>query len=466
MRLRFNFIILIFIFSFFSYHLHANNKANQHVYTIQDILDLVEMTIEDDSIDIIDSLDTKQNYFSKPDFELHINRDSLKLILNRIGSSYLHIDTISQDSVHIFESMLLSTIQHPYFFDWVYNRKGYHIKNEEDRNVLIQKIKTSNNILVINQANNLYLYELNDKEKIKKNTSLSFQEYVLINQDIMPRSMPLQTHKVAPLYWNRNALTGLHVSQHYVSPNWYRGGESHIAINAFANGFYNYSNKKNIQWENRFDFKAGFNSSSADTVRFLQTNDDLLRLTSKIGYKAFNKFFYTGQAEFSTQLFNTFRPNSYERITAALSPVRFNLSAGLDYKENSNLSIFVSPISYKFIYVNDTTKHQSVNLSIADRLGIKKGRKSLNEVGSLLRVTAKYKITDDIEVSTRSSFYTNYSGIEIDAEIIGDFIINRFLSTRVSLNPRYDSTVKLPNNQKPQLQFRQFISLGFSYRFY
>ena len=52
---------------------------------------------------------------------------------------------------------------------------------------------------------------------------------------------------------------------------------------------------------------------------------------------------------------------------------------------------------------------------------------------------------------------------EIDCEIIGNFRINRYLSAKVSLNPRYDTTIILSDGTKPKFQFKEFISLGFNY---
>ncbi|MBP6284221.1 MAG: DUF3078 domain-containing protein [Paludibacteraceae bacterium] len=443
----------------------ASTSQVSYVHTLDDLLDSIEeLHVAEDTIPLFVTSDSLQ-LISIPDFELFINRDSLRLLLHKIGSPYHSIESIHPDSTHIFEDILLATVQHPYFLDWVFTRKGLAINNETEKKSLIDKIHTGKHIALIKQADDIYLYELDDQKTLKKNKQLSFEEYVLVNQNITPRHRALSAQKITPLYWKRGAQAGLHFSQNYISSNWYRGGESHLALLAFANGFYDYTNKKNIQWENKIDFKAGFNSSSADTVRFLQTNDDLLRMSSKFGYKAFTKFYYTAQTEISTQLFNTYRPNSYERITAALSPIRLYVSIGLDYKEASGFSVFFSPISYKYVYVNDTSTHVNVSQSIADKLGIPKGQKYIQEVGSLIRAQYTWKLSSDIQIDSRSSFYTNYKGIEVETEIVGNFLINRFLNTRLSLNPRYDSTFKLPNNEKPRVQLKQLISLGFSYKF-
>jgi hypothetical protein len=459
---RLSLLVFIITMAFVGYA--SSTIPVSYVYNMDEILEIAkEANVDNDNLHK-ETVNVDTLVVQLPDFELIVNRDSLRLLLHKIGPAYSKIDSLQSDSVHIFENMLLATIQHPYFLDWIFTRNGTMLQSDIEKRAIIDKIKSGKPIVVIKQPHEIYLYDLQDQTKVKKNASLSFQEYVLINQNITPRNRTVSKQHVAPVYWSNGAQMGLHVSQHYVSPNWYRGGESHLAVIAFANGFYNYNNKKTIQWENKVDFKAGFNSSTADTVRFLQTNDDVLRLSSKFGYKAFTKFFYTGQAEITTQLFNTYKINSYERITAALSPVRLSLSAGLDYKMNGDLSAFFSPVSYKYLYVNDTTTHISVNKTIADRLGIPKGEKSLHEVGSLVRVNYKYKISNEIQLDTRTTLYTNYKGVEFDSEIIGNFKINRFLTTRLSVNPRYDSTFKLPNNEKAKLQFRQILSLGFTYK--
>jgi hypothetical protein len=54
--------------------------------------------------------------------------------------------------------------------------------------------------------------------------------------------------------------------------------------------------------------------------------------------------------------------------------------------------------------------------------------------------------------------------VEIDWEIVTNFTVNRYLSTRLAINPRYDNTVILPNNEKAKIQFKELLSFGFSYR--
>ena len=80
----------------------------------------------------------------------------------------------------------------------------------------------------------------------------------------------------------------------------------------------------------------------------------------------------------------------------------------------------------------------------------------------------KHKFTDEINLETKLSFYANYvgqkKGVEIDWEVIGNFVINRFFSAKVSLHPRYDNTIVLPEGEKNKIQFKELISIGFNYK--
>ncbi len=259
--------------------------------------------------------------------------------------------------------------------------------------------------------------------------------------------------------WTRKANTLIQFSQNYVSNNWYQGGNQNIAVLGILTGQLNYDDKKNIQWDNNAEWRMGFNSVDGDTLRVLNTNDDIFKINSKLGFKAGGKWFYSGSVDFSTQLFHNYKAvNSPEMKASLLTPVRLNIGVGLDYKYKKLFSLAFSPMSYKYIYVNDTI-HVNQNL-----FGIEKGKNVLSEIGSSFKGVFSYAYAREIQIDSRLSFYTNYEKVEIDWEIVGNFTINRFLSTRISLNPRYDNTQILAAGDKARLQFKELLSFGFSYR--
>lgn len=257
--------------------------------------------------------------------------------------------------------------------------------------------------------------------------------------------------------WFHKANAHAQFSQNYVSSNWYQGGFSNIAVLGIMSGQLNYDNKKNVQWDNSGEWRMGFNSIEGDTIRPISTNDDIFRINSKLGVRAGGNWFYSGSVDMSTQFFNSYRGvNSTDMKASFLTPVRLNVGVGLDFKHKKIFSIMISPVSYKYIYVNDTIRLKQT------MFGVKKGQNYLSEIGSSFRATLSYPITPEIQLDSRLSFYTNYEKVEVDWEIVCGMTINRYMSTRISFNPRYDNTVI---GEKAGIQFKQLLSVGFSHRF-
>ncbi len=270
----------------------------------------------------------------------------------------------------------------------------------------------------------------------------------------------IDVEKIKISKWTMGGNALAQFTQNYVSNNWYKGGNSNVSILGMVSGSVKYDNKKNVQWENFGEWRMGFNSVTGDTLRKISTNDDLFRLYSKMGIKAWNKFYYTASAEFKTQLFNTYKgANSPDLKTTFLSPIQANINLGLDYKHNKNLSILLAPVSYKYVYVHDT-------LAVSQNaFGVETGKKTLNQIGSSLRVEYTYIPIEDVSLVNKFYFYTNYQKVEIDWEITCNFIINRYLSTRILIHPRFDNTAIGKDSEKAKLQFREMISVGLSHKF-
>lgn len=118
-----------------------------------------------------------------------------------------------------------------------------------------------------------------------------------------------------------------------------------------------------------------------------------------------------------------------------------------------------SPISLKYIYAKDTL---NINPNL---FGIETGKNRLIDFGNSLNAVLSYIPNHETQIDSKLTFYTNYKKVEIDWEIVGNFVINRFLSTRISLHPRYDNTIILAEGQRAKLQFKQLLSIGFSRKF-
>lgn len=285
-------------------------------------------------------------------------------------------------------------------------------------------------------------------------------ERSLFDREKMEERQRLRVKKIALRKWVASGNALLQFTQNYISPNWYKGGNSNMAILGILSGSVKYDNKKNVTWENTGEWRAGFNSVSGDTIHLLSTNDDVFKIYSKLGIRAFNDFYYSASAELLTQLFDTYDGmNSTKLKTAFFSPLRFNVAVGMDYKPSSDLSIVLSPLTYKYVYVHDTIRIDQTAFSVEH------GKRVLHELGSSVRIEYTWKPLEEISLVSKFYFYTNYKKIETELELVCNFVVNRFLTTRISLYPRYDNTVIMADDEKARLQFKEFISFGFAHSF-
>ncbi|MBO4577645.1 MAG: DUF3078 domain-containing protein [Paludibacteraceae bacterium] len=260
--------------------------------------------------------------------------------------------------------------------------------------------------------------------------------------------------------WYRDARTLVQFTQNYITPNWYKGGTSSLAMLAILRGNLKYK-KDNFVWENTGEWRMGLSTTGkADTVHKVNVTDDLFKLYSKAGYQVYkDKLLVSGALEFQTTLLPSWQTNSQKLKSGFMTPVRFNLTLGLDYKPVDWVTINFSPANYKLVHA---TIYDPERVTVTD-FGIDDGKKTLSEFGSSLRIEAKYKPLREIELYTLLYFYTNYRQVEFDWQIECDFIINRFLSTHLTLHPRFDSTVK--STEPQHIQFKELLSIGFNHYF-
>ena len=288
------------------------------------------------------------------------------------------------------------------------------------------------------------------------------------NREFKPKPTRIAVPKIVANPWTKKANALLQFSQNMISENWHQGGSSNLSLLGVITGQLNYDNKKNIQFDNSLDWRLGahwtedFLKDSTVITDRLNVNNDILKINTKFGLKMAGNWFYSTAAEFSTQFANNYKSIRDTTMKARfLTPVRVNLGIGVDYKYKKIFSLAISPLEWKYIYVNDT-----INVE-RKQFGIEAGKNHLSDFGSSFTAqVTSYKPVKEIQVDSKLKFFTNYEKVEIDWEIICNFTINRYLSTRLAVNTRYDNTPILKNpEEKVKIQFKEMLTFGFSYRF-
>ena len=89
---------------------------------------------------------------------------------------------------------------------------------------------------------------------------------------------------IKPNFWTFGGNGYLQFSQNYISKNWYKGGESTKSLLSGFTWQANYDDRQRIQFENKIEWKLGLSRTFGYRTRY-KANNDLLRLSSKLGYK-------------------------------------------------------------------------------------------------------------------------------------------------------------------------------------
>ena len=273
-------------------------------------------------------------------------------------------------------------------------------------------------------------------------------------------------------YWVSHFESAIQFAQNYISPNWHKGGVSALNLTNRQYFVYNY-NKDKVQFTNELEWKTNVYTAPKDTLRDYKIGDDVLRLHSNIGYKAFNRWFYTFDATFQTQLFNNYAENTDNKLASFLSPFSVNLGIGMKYDLNKTfpnrrhkkvtLSANMAPLSYTFMY----STNENIDLG---RHGFKKDEatgkynRQLSQFGSTINATMTFQFNRNVSWYSRFYYFTSYDRMLGEFENRLTMAISRFFSTTISLNLRYDDAVAKKEDFNSYLQVNELLSFGFNYK--
>lgn len=258
--------------------------------------------------------------------------------------------------------------------------------------------------------------------------------------------------------WRTGGAYTLSIGQGSQS-NWAAGGDDFsFSVNTSLRlfGFY----KKNIHsWDNTLDISFGYiNTTSLGSRK----NDDRFDILSKYGLSLSKKFNLATLINFRSQFLKGYTyPNNVKTFASAfLSPAYLIISQGIDYKPSKELSIFVSPVTSRWVFVTDSI------LSAKGEYGVKQHTHSINQNGAFATIGYQRAFNKMVSYKSRVDLFSNY---QKDPQNVDVFMTNtlsakvaRIIAFSWNVDMIYDDDVRLfgPNNSSPGLQFKSIIGVG------
>ena len=265
--------------------------------------------------------------------------------------------------------------------------------------------------------------------------------------------------------WKTGGVFSLNLNQGSLS-NWASGGDKFsFSINSFAS-LYAYYKKDRHSWDNSLDLAYGFvNTTSLGSRKAADRIDLLSKYTYKLHKKWNAGILFNGRTQFD-------RGKAYEKTPAGtdtsytisrfFAPAYLLGSLGIDYKPVKNLSVFLSPITARYVVVTD--KH------LGPAFGLDSGKIVKNEIGAYLTTNFNTSISKSFNFKTRLDLFSNYrknpKNIDVYWSNVVTAKITKYINFSFNLDMIYDDDTKNINPSKgPAPQWLQLMGIGFSYSF-
>jgi len=287
-------------------------------------------------------------------------------------------------------------------------------------------------------------------------------------------------------FWKFEGRSRLNMNTVILS-DWADGGESSLSGATYFNLMIKYE-KDDFKFENYFNTAYGMQLYRYSNSR---KSEDKVQFTSSVAHQFQKKWFYNAQLEFKSQYTKGYKyPNDSVAVSDWLAPGYLTLSLGVENKSIDGLSIFVSPMAGKLIFVMDQ------DLADEGRYGVKKAVKDADgnilkpgenvkaELGINVKVRYRKELFKNIDLSTYLVLYNNYAdynpsnrwNIDVDWETLFDFTINKYFVANLYLHLIYDNDITSPiyevqdgervkTGDSVKLQIKQNYGLGLAFKF-
>ncbi|MGZ8538849.1 MAG: DUF3078 domain-containing protein [Flavisolibacter sp.] len=267
----------------------------------------------------------------------------------------------------------------------------------------------------------------------------------------------------AQTYWKKGGLFSVNISQGSLS-NWAAGGDDFsLSLNTQVSlfGFYK---KGKYSWDNTLDMNLGFLKT---TTLGNRKNDDRFDLLSKYGRAVSSKWNIAALFNFRSQFADgyTYTQNTKTFSSTFLSPAYILTSLGMDYKPNTALSIFISPITARWVIVKDDT------ISAKGLYGVEPGKHSRSEFGAFVSANFIKDLSKAISYKGRLDLFSNYKNnpekIDVYMTNIWALKLTKVLALTWNFDLIYDDDVRLfgDDGKSPAWQIKSLIGIGLMVKF-
>jgi hypothetical protein len=267
--------------------------------------------------------------------------------------------------------------------------------------------------------------------------------------------------------WTKGGVFNLNLSQG-ASRNWAAGAEKFsFSINALANTFAYYKRYRNV-WDNTLNVQYGIvNATSIGTRK----NDDRFDLLSRYGYQlgdtATSKWYLSALVNLRTQMTTgyNYAVDPKRKNSALFAPAYLLVSPGIMYKPNETFDVFLSPVTSRWVIVNEKNKDIRRLFNFTDTT-----KMAINEIGAFLSANIKKELAKNINLTSRLDLFSNYKNNPQNIDVFWTntlgFKVNKYIGVSYNFDLIYDHDVKnVETGGLLGTQLKSLIGIGFTATF-